>query len=370
MKRILHFVHALTRGGGLSNFVMNYYRNIDRSKVQFDFVYFREVESDFKDEITALGGRYFKFTEPSIGFAYKKEAEAFFKEHKNEYAAMHCHVLFAAAVYSDIAKKYGIKNIIVHSHNVGYGVGIIRQIRNYYFVKKAALCATHKLACSENAATFMFGKKSVKNGEVTVISNAIDCRKYIFDEEIRKNVREKLGVENKLVLGHVGGFAKQKNHIFLIDVFNEVHKKIPDSVLLLIGADGIASGSTKGEIVEKVKALGLEESVMFLGVRKDVNHLMMAMDVFVFPSIFEGFGLVLVEAQSSGLPCFASENVPRTAKCTGIVKFLPLDNGAEKWAEDILKLNLNNVREKDISLFEMYNIECQRVILENIYLDL
>lgn len=370
MIRILHIVHALTRGGGLSNFVMNYYRQIDKSKVQFDFIYFREVESDFKDEIESLGGRYFKFTEPSLDFSYKRECEAFFKEHEGEYSAIHCHALFAAAVYGRIAKKYGVKSIIAHAHNVGYGKGFLRQVRNFYFIKRANVSSDIKLACSEDAARFMFGEKALKSGKVRVISNAIDCKKYYFDENIRAEAKKELGLTNEFVIGHVGGFAKQKNHMFLIDVFNEICKKRPDSKLLLMGADGVASGSTKPQVLEKIKEYGLENNVKFLGVRKDVNRVMMALDYFVFPSVFEGFGIVLVEAQASGLPCIASTTVPLEARCTELVKYFSLEDGAKVWAEEILSEKKDTDRRIDEEQLSKFNIVEQKSILEKIYLDM
>lgn len=371
MIRVLHIVHALTRGGGLSNFVMNYYRAIDKTKIQFDFIYFREAESDFKDEIKALGGRVYKMTEPSLSGSYKKECNNFFKEHQGEYVALHCHALFAAAMYGKTAKKYGIENIIAHSHSVGYGKGILRKVRNFYLVKTANRISTCKMACSNDAAEFMFGKKNVKNGNVHFIVNAINCKKYLFSPETRQKVRKELGIENNFVLGHVGGFAKQKNHSFIVDVLSEICKIKDNAVVLFAGGAGIASGSSLDDVKEKVKTCGLEDKVHFLGIRQDVNELMMAMDAFIFPSLFEGFGLVLVEAQSSGLISFASENVPKDAKCTDSVTYLPLELGAKEWAERICAAAQNvSDRSVDITAFDRFNIDKQTEILESIYLDM
>ncbi len=349
---------------------MNYYRQIDRSKIQFDFVYFKEVESDFKDEITSLGGRYFKFTEPSFDFSYKKEAEKFFVEHKGEYSAIHCHALFAAAFYGKIANKYGIRNVIVHSHSTSYGIGMIRRIRNFYFIKRAKIVATHRLACSEETARFMFGNKAFESGKASIISNAIDCKKYVFDEGIRKDIRQELGINDELVLGHVGVFSAQKNHTFIIEVFNEVHKKNPDSILLLVGTDGIAFGSTKNLVEQKVKKLGLENCVRFLDVRSDVNHILMAMDFFVFPSLFEGFGISLIEAQITGLPCLVSENIVEAIKVSNSVATLQLSDGVGKWADYICNLNLNTNRKLGTELFENFDISKQSEKLESIYFSL
>jgi len=367
--RILHIVHALARTGGLSNFVMSYYRNIDRTKIQFDFVYFKEVDSDFKDEITALGGKFYRFPEPSLGNNYRKHAEAFFKEHTGEYKAIHCHVLFAVAAYAKIAEKYGIKNIIAHAHTNSFGTNPVKKIRNFILNRIASLKANHYFACSSEAAVLMYGRKKAKK-KARVISNAVDIDKYIFSEEIRKKVRTELGIlEDTFVLGHVGAFAPLKNHKFIVDIFHEIYKKNPDSRLLFIGGDGMADGSTKPEILSKVKALGIERNVDFLGVRNDVNNLLMAMDAFVLPSLIEGFGIVLVEAQATGVFCVASDVVPKETKCTENVKYLKLSDGAHIWSECVLK-NRKYQRKSEKDKFPKYDINVQKNVLENLYMDM
>lgn len=371
MVRILHVVHALTRGGGLSNFIMNYYRKMDHTKVQFDFIYFKEVPNDFKDEITSLGGRYYKWTEPGMNFKYIKEANEFFDQHRGEYIAIHCHALFALPLFGGIAKKHGINHVIAHSHNVGYGEnGLVRKVRNFIFVRMCRTLGTEKLACSVNAAKFMFGDKAYKNGEVIIVENAVDCEKYFFEESTRDNIRKELNLSNKYVIGHVGGFAKQKNHEFLVELFYEFQKNHENSVLLLVGGDGIASGSTMQTIKEKISNLGISEKVIFTGIRSDVNSVMMGMDLFVFPSIFEGFGLVLVEAQASGLMCLASECIPHDAKCTDNVMFLPLED-KKAWLDSMdLIYNMENKRTIDHGQFDCYNINYNAKRLEQFYLSL
>ncbi len=365
MIKILHIVHSLTKGGGLSNFVMNYYNKIDRNKIQFDFVYFKESENTFKKEISALGGKYYKWSEPDLLLHYKKEAKKFFSDHRNEYTAIHCHALFAVAAYANIAKKYGVKTIIAHSHNVGYGQnGFIRKIRNYYFIQCCKYKSDYKLACSKDAAIFMYGKKIYNKNEVVIIENAVDCKKFYFNSKIREKIRNELNLNGKFVIGHVGGFAKQKNHNFLVNVFSQILQYYPDSVLLLVGGDGIASGSTKKSIKDQVVQLGIQNNVIFTGIRSDVNNIMMGMDVFAFPSTFEGFGLVLVEAQASGLKCIASIHVPVDAKCTDNVTFLPLRE--QLWVSELLK-QLPETRIIDEKMFDKYNIDINVKHLESIY---
>ena len=366
MIKILHFVHALTRGGGLANFIMNYYRNIDRTKVQFDFIYFREVENSFISEIESLGGRCYKFTEPSSNLKFIKEAKTFFMEHKNEYTAIHCHALFATATYGPIAKKHGIKHVISHAHSTIYGKGFVRQIRNYIIIRLTRIIATDKMACSKQSAEFMYGKKAVELGKVAVINNAIDCNKYIFDEEIRNQVRSELGIGNELVLGHVGGFSATKNHTFILDVLAQVVKQKPDTKMMFIGGGGLASGSTYSMIKEKTHTLGLDNNVLFLGVRTDVNRLLMAMDVFLFPSVFEGLPISLVEAQASGLRCIVSSNVTNEVNI-GLCEFLDLSK-IEFWCNAIMQESHHreNVQVKLKS--RGFDVNEESRILQNMYL--
>ncbi len=368
--RVLHIVHVLSRGGGLSNFIMNYYRNIDRSKIQFDFIYFKECENDFKEEIESLGGRYFKMPEPSFSPVFFKARDVFFADYGADYSAVHCHVLYAAAFFGRRAKKEGIKRVIIHSHSANLGKGFLRKIRNRAIIALGKHNANCFAACSKSAAEFMFGKRAVQNGKVTVLNNAIDCEKYIFNADTRSAVRKELGIgENTLAVGHAGGFVPLKNHSFLIDVFSELHRQNPDSVLLLMGGEGTAQASVKGDIVKKVSALGLAGSVKFLGVRSDLDRIFAGLDCFVLPSLFEGLGIALVEAQAAGLMCVASTGVPQITNCTGRVEFVPLGCGAEAWSNKILKFGTEYDRYVTPQLLADFDVSCQVKVLENLYGD-
>ncbi len=368
MIRILHIVHALTRGGGLSNYIINYYDRIDRNRIQFDFVFFKETENNFKEEISLLGGNYFKWNEPDLRLRYKKEARRFFEEHKGEYTAIHCHVLFAVAAYADIAREYGVK-VIAHSHSVGYGQnGLLRKIRNYYFVKTCKYKSDYKLACSVDAAVFMYGKKEYKAGKVVFLNNSVDCEKFYFNQKSRDEIRTELGLKDRFTIGHVGGFTSPKNHKRLIELFSQFLDYNPNSVLLLVGGEGLVSGSTMDEIKRMVNTLGIEDKVIFTGIRSDVNKLMMGMDLFIFPSKFEGFGLVLVEAQASGLKCIASDKVPKDSKCTDRIVFLPLDDD-NKWIDE-MKSAEDKDRSVDKKDFDKYNIRLNAKRMEEFYQEL
>ncbi len=370
MIRVLHVVNVLARDGGLSNFIMNYYRNIDRTEIQFDFIYFKECESDFKEEIEALGGRYYKLPKPSLRGEFSRLCNAFFKEHEGEYTAMHCHALFAPAFMARIAEKYGVKKIIFHSHNTNYGTGIIRQIRNRVILSAGKRRSNTYAACSYPAGQFMYGERLMKSGKVYVINNSIACENYAFNEQAKKQIRNELGIkEDAFVLGNIAGFVPRKNHTFLIDVFAEIKKQLPNAVLLLLGGDGTAEVCTKADIIEKVNRLELTDSVCFLGVRKDVNRVMSAMDIFVMPSLSEGASIALIEAQAAGLRCTVATSVPIPLNCDGRVQAIPLEEGATSWAQQIIARSGEYDRAVDCSLLKDFDIKCQASKLMRLYLD-
>lgn len=362
MIRVLHVVHGLFKSGGLANCVMNYYRNIDRTQVQFDFLYFIENDYSFRDEIESLGGRCFRLNEPSLSFNYRKESDEFFKLHNGEWIAMHCHALFAAALFGDSAKKNGIPCIIAHAHSTVYGKGIIRKMRNYAIIQMTRWTADYYVACGEKAGRFLFGNKAYNRGKVTIFNNAINIEKFAFSIDNRQKIRKELGIGDNLVLGHVGGFAGVKNHTFLIDIFVEILKRVPNSFLLLAGGEGTASGSTKSEIVAKVNALGISEYVKFLGVRSDIFAVLSALDVYCQPSIFEGMPISVIEAQTCGLPCVLSDTITRGVDI-GNSTFLPLSESAEYWAETIIqKCSCCSSREQGILLAQKAGFDIKVVV--------
>ena len=332
--RVLHIVTYMGRGG-LETMIMNYYRHIDRNKVQFDFLVHRDFEADYDEEILKLGGEIHHLPKLNpFSPSYYKALDKFFAE--NRYDIVHSHLDCLSAYPLRSAKKYGVRVRIAHAHNKN-------QDRNLKYIIKMVskvlmpFYATHLFACSSEAGRWMFpGKK------FTVMNNAIDSRKYVYSPEREQNSRKKLGVEGKFIVGHVGRFNPQKNNNFLIDIFSEVSKRQSDAILLLIG-----TGDGQPQIVEKVKELGLQEQVMFLGNRSDVPELLQAMDVFAFPSLYEGLGIAAVEAQAAGVPCILSDQVPQECKMTEDVEFLSLNDSAELWAEHILQYRC--VKKKDTS---------------------
>ncbi|KHS57844.1 hypothetical protein QX51_06745 [Terrisporobacter othiniensis] len=355
--RILHIVTYMGRGG-LETMIMNYYRNIDRSKVQFDFLTHREERWDYDDEIEKLGGKIYRLPRLNpFNPNYIKALDGFFKEHK-EYKIVHCHQDCLSGIPLKYAKKNGVPLTIAHSHNANQDKNI------KYLVKLAAkknICkySDHLFACGKEAGEWMFN-----TSDFEILNNAIDTKKYIYNEEKSLEMKEKLGVTDKFVVGHVGRFRPQKNHSFIIDIFKEVCEKEPNSILLLVG-----DGPLEEEIKKKVHDLGLEDKVKFLGSRDDVNDLMQAMDVFILPSLYEGFGIVLIEAQASGLKCVISESIPTDAIISEKVKQLSLGDDISTWAKEIL--SSKSERKEGIEDIEKskYDIKSNAKWLENFYIE-
>lgn len=233
------------------------------------------------------------------------------------------------------AEKAGIPVRICHAHNRPYGIDIKSPVRWYY---KTLMIPhiSHMFMCGEESGEWLFGKKN--KSKFIQLNNAIDAKNYSYNEVKRAEVRKSLGLTEELVVGHVGRFNPQKNHSFIIDVFNEVHKKEPDSVLLLVGDD---SGKVAEDIHKKVDEVNLAGAVRFLGVRTDVADLMQAMDVFLFPSLFEGFGIAALEAQAAGLPAVVSKRIPPECMITDCISSLELDFSAEIWANRLIEAAKN-----------------------------
>ncbi|SEC11351.1 glycosyltransferase family 1 protein [Paenibacillus sp. GP183] len=337
--RVLHIVDSLNRGSGVMSVIMNLYRNIDRSKVQFDFLVSFDKSPNYEEELINMGAKVYHLTPPTLKNirSYINEIDEFFNTHAT-YTIIHSHTPTFNLFIFPIAKKYGIKFRIAHSHNSKYSDKLLKAIRNYFMLLPTNLIANVYLACSNKAGEFLFGKKALKEGKVHIINNAIDCERFKYNEIIRGRVRKELEIENQFVIGHIGRFSEQKNHTFLIDVFYEVLKKSKNALLLLVG-----DGDLQKSIMEKVNSLNIQDQVKFLGVRSDINNLMQAMDVFVMPSLFEGLPVVGVEAQASGLPCIISDNVTKEIKVAN-VQFLSLRSPISEWAERILEFNVKHFR--------------------------
>ncbi len=358
--RILMVVPNMHRAG-LETLIMNIYRNIDRTKVQFDFLVHYAARFDYDDEIESLGGVIHRFSvrEDNNLFRYLRELKRFFRAHP-EYKVVHGHMESFGFLYSRAAKKAGVPTIIAHSHNALIEPtlkGRIKSIMNKPWRRYANVL----FACSDKAGRYMFGEKK----PFTVINNGIRCEDFVYNPEIREEMRRELGVADKVVLGHIGRFDPQKNHTFLIDIFHTYHQTHANAVLLLIG-----EGQLQGQVRDKVHALGLEDCVRFLGVRADTARLYQAMDLFMLPSLFEGLPVVGVEAQSAGLPMLTSDAVTEEVKITDMVDMCSLSDPIETWCAKIDEMLATKPRRDTLDEMNRagYNIKETAMWLQEYYI--
>ena len=325
--RVLHVIRLMNIGGAES-MIMNLYRSIDKSIIQFDFVECSDENGGFDNEILSMGGRIFHCPRYNgrNHFSYVSWWLKFCKEHCDEYKIIHGHIGSTASIYLAIAKKYGWYTI-AHSHNSNIGYSL-KGILFHLFSYQTRYIADQLFACSESAGKARYGK----DADFIIIHNAIDTNVYRYNEELRDDYRKSFGISDCFVLGHVGRFEKQKNHDFLLDIFQCVHKINPKTALLLVG-----DGNLRKDIEKKTEQLGVSDSVIFTGIREDIPALLSAMDVMVFPSLYEGLPVTLVEAQSTGLPCMISDNVPfECALVPSLVSVMHLSDPVEQWAKQVL----------------------------------
>ena len=361
--RVLVLDTVMDRGGA-ETMMMNYLRNMDRSKVQLDFMVNREYKADYEDEIKELGGKIYRMCPmyPQNFGKYKRQIREFLKEHP-EYQIIHSNLEERSYFALKEAKKLNIPVRISHSHNAPKGFDL-KSIVRYYFRARLKPQVTHMFTCGLEAGDWLYGKEN--RDKFIMQNNAIDAKAYEYNEEIEKKMRKEFDLGGKFVIGHVGRFFPQKNHSFLIDVFNEVHKKDKDAILMLVGG-----GELKEEIENKVKSLGLENYVRFTGVRSDVNNIMQCFNVFILPSLYEGLPVTMVEAQAAGLKCIISDKVPKQCDITGNVQVIPLEESPEKWAEEILKYKDNYKKE---SMYEKivkakFDIKENALWMQNFYIN-
>ena len=315
--------------GGVETVVMNYYRNIDRRRVQFDFI----IDSDSKhppiEEIERLGGRAY------IVKPYKNLTKYVFQVYRviknNNYKIVHSHLNTISVFPLLAAFLAGARVRIAHNHSTAVK-GEPKTLLKNLLKPLAKVFATHYFACSEHAGRWLFGDECFERGHVKIVNNAIDLSKFKFNKSMRALIRAELGIEDKLVIGHVGRVVYPKNHDFLIDIFEQIYQRDKNTRLLLVG-----DGNLKDNILKKIRARNLENAVIFLGVIDDIASIYQAMDAFVLPSLYEGFGMVGIEAQATGIKLFCSEAVPEEVKVSDLVEFISLKRPAEYWAQRILQ---------------------------------
>lgn len=357
--RILHMIGSLNIGGS-QTMIVNLYKAIDRTKIQFDFIIDKPGELFYANEIKALGAKIYEF--PTFNgkniVQIKKTWKVFFDFHP-EYKVLHSHIRSYASLYLPIARSYGVKTII-HSHSTSNGSGITslaKQILQYPLRYQA----DYFFACSELAGRWLFGDNVLNKGNFYVVRNAIDSQRFRFNSETRYLYREKLSLTNEKVYLHVGRFNEAKNHSFLLKMFSEMVNKSNNIRLVLVG-DGIQ----RDVITNLIKELNLNKYVLLLGNRSDIPEIMCAADCFLFPSLWEGLGIAAIEAQAAGLKCICSENVPDEVKILPTCKFLNLHD-MDMWVREALSSDCSRYDVKDEILDAGYDIKNTAIWIEHFY---
>lgn len=327
--RIAHIVGKWV-GGGVEAVIMNYYKNIDRSKIQFDFLIDNDSTNIPYHEIEQLGGKVILIPPYQKLLSYQKELKKILKE--GNYKIVHSHINTLSIFPLQVAKQANIPVRIAHSHSTTNKKEKAKNLMKQTLRPFSKRYATDYFCCSELAGRWLFGNKEYNQNHVFLLNNAIDISKFQYNKTIRNQKRKQLNIgENTLVIGHIGRFVKQKNHEFLIDIFKEIHNQRKDSILLLIG-----QGPLLEPIKEKVKNLNLTNSVLFLGQRNDANELYQAMDVFLLPSLYEGLPVVGVEAQAASLLCILSTSMTKETKVLDTTEFISLEESPTTWATHLL----------------------------------
>jgi glycosyltransferase involved in cell wall biosynthesis len=337
-KRILHLVPGLD-AGGIEMMLLNYYKHMDRSKFQFDFAMFFNSIGMTGKEFINMGSKIYHLTPKSKSLTkYRNDLLEIFNN--NIYDIVHAHQNYMSFIPLYIAKEKGISVRIAHSHSTSVDKSnifnpLLRKA-GIYFNNKVA---THRMSCGIEAGKYIFGEKNFNEGKVIVVPNAIETKKFSYSQIKREQLRNELNIKDKFVIGHIGRLSEEKNQTFLLDVFKEVYEKNNDACLVIVG-----EGDLEEYLRKRAKELKIEKQVYFLGRRNDVNELLNIFDIFVLPSLQEGFPVVCIEAQASGVKCIFSDKVPKEVSITDLTEFVSLDRPIKFWAEKIEKASQKSKR--------------------------
>lgn len=357
--RILYVSGGTLDNGGISSYMRNYYRHMDKEKIQIDFVVQGE-KSTYDEEIQSAGGRVYHLpTKRENLLAHDRELNRLL--HAQEYQIVHAHMDGMNGFFLRKAQKKGVPIRISHSHNSDFLTqNKLKLVFHKWSRSLIGRHATHLWACSEVAGKWLYGQN-----EFDVIPNAIDVQRFAYQEASRDRLRQELGLEEQFVIGHVGRLSYQKNQTFLLQCVAEVIKQRPDTVLLLVGG-----GEDRQDLLAQAKVLGIESQVLFLGEREDVAALYSAFDIFVFPSHFEGFGTAALEAQANGLTCICSTQVTQEINVTGKALFIDLQAPLADWTTQILQANPRDAEAAKQIVSAGYDIHTAAKRLERQYLSL
>ncbi|MDV3427266.1 MAG: glycosyltransferase family 1 protein, partial [Bacillota bacterium] len=327
-KKVLQIIGVLTVGGA-ETVAMNLFRYINKDIYEFHYIVFGDKIGSSEAEMINMGAKIFHVNHPSSNyFIYCRQLDQIIKEN-GPYEIVHSHTLFNSGFVMKIAAENGVKCRITHSHTTQNKVNssmilkIYEKVMRYLIIKYS----THYAACSKAAGNYLFGEELFRR-EGIIIKNGIDAEKFKFNNDIRRIIRKDLNISDCFVIGYVGHLAAVKNLDFLLDVFKQIHMVNPSSVLLLAG-----DGNERIKLENKIKEFNLEANVIMTGNIVNVNEMLSAMDVFVFPSLFGGLGTALIEAQANGLPCIVSDSIPDDAIITDLIKTISLNNDIKLWAD-------------------------------------
>lgn len=357
--------------GGVTNMMINIQSHLDRSKVNFDYLVFHDRKEALEDKVASMGSRKLIASVDHISVRPLRrllrinEIRKVCKENKIQ--ILHYNADSAADVTNILgAKLGGVKYVTIHSHNAGFGTAGkgVRMVSKLLQPFIPALCNNY-WACSDLAARFLFPKSIIEAGNYAVLPNGIELEKYDYNEAVRKEMRAKLGLEDRFVVGHAGRFSDQKNHTFLLDIFKEIARKNDKAVLLLFGV-----GELVEPMKEKAKRLGIQERVIFYGASSEMEKMYQAMDVFLMPSLHEGLPVTGVEAQASGLPCVFADTITKEVDITGHSVFLSLDEAPGVWADKVLAyVEFERKSNKKELLEAGYDIQQTADIVSKLYLE-
>lgn len=370
--RILHIIHRL-RPGGAQALVMNIYRHIDRSKIQFDFAVRSHQPEYYDEEIESLGGRLFHLPwgsgNPFNIVAYMQGLERLLNE-KGPFTGLHSHVGLFSGHVLPTSREAGVKLRLVHSHSVSVDkISLLRTLWSKIMRRRIQANATHLLACSPAAAEWLYGSEWQQDYRSLLFPNAIDLIPYANIHHDRQRWRLKTGLPVDVPLvGHIGRFDRVKNHAFLLETFVKFLDSVPDAKLILVGEGGL-----KQQIEHEAEVRGIAKAICFLGVRPDVPQILAALDFFVFPSLYEGLGIVLVEAQAAGVPCLVSDTIPASVDLgLGLVQFKSLAVGPQAWAQALRVLTPPHIpdwqKRKAVLQKAGYDIRSTAELLQELYL--
>lgn len=363
MIRILHSVSNMDRAG-VETMLMNYYRHMDREKVQFDFLANKPKIGDYEEEIKEMGGRIFRTPGYKSYNKYLKYMKKLFADHP-EYKIIHTHNGSLMIYALKTAKECNIPVRIAHAHATAIPRDFKKPIKMCVkpFIKFAA---NHYWGCSDAAGEFYFTKKRWHNSDNQLIHNAIELDKFAYNEQSRARLREQYGLTDKFVIGNIGRFTWQKNHKKLIDVFYEIHKQNPDARLVLVGV-----GELENEMKAQISALNMTDAVVFTGLQTNVEEWYSVFDVFVMTSHYEGLPVVGIEAQASDLPCFFTDTITPEVKILEKTQFLGLNDEPKVWADAILSCNITKRESRYEEMKNAgYDIKTEAKRMEDMYIKL